>query len=53
WERAIRQEIQALKSNATFVLVDPPPGAHVLDNTVQLRIQTGPTGAIVQYKARV
>lgn len=53
WEEAIRKEIHALRTNNTFVLVDPPPGAHVLNNTVQFRIKTGPTGAITQYKARV
>lgn len=53
WNAAIRQEIKALEDNATFTLVDPPPDAHVLDNTVQFRIKTGPAGEILQYKARV
>jgi hypothetical protein len=53
WERAVKIEIQALEANRTFVVVDPPPGAHVLANTVQFRVKTGPSGEIVQYKARV
>ncbi|KAE9008833.1 hypothetical protein PR001_g16584, partial [Phytophthora rubi] len=53
WERAIKTEIQALEANCTFILVDPPPGAHILANTVQFRVKTGPNGEIVQYKARV
>ncbi|KAE8980494.1 hypothetical protein PR001_g24261 [Phytophthora rubi] len=35
WERAIKTEIQALEENYIFILVDPPPGAHILANTVQ------------------
>jgi hypothetical protein len=50
---AIRTEIKALEANPTFVLVGPPPGAHILENTIQFRIKTGPTGEILQFKARV
>lgn len=53
WEQAIRTELDALKSNGTYDLVEPPPGAHILGNTIQFRVKTGPTGEIVQFKARV
>ncbi|OWZ20850.1 LOW QUALITY PROTEIN: Gag-pol Polyprotein [Phytophthora megakarya] len=46
-------EIKALQDNPTFILVVPPPGAHVLANTVQFRVKIGPTSEIVLYKARV
>jgi hypothetical protein len=53
WEQAIRVELEALKANGTYLLVDPPPGAHVLGNTVQFRIKTGPDGEVIQYRARI
>lgn len=53
WEKAIIVEIKALMENNTFTLVDPPLGAHILDNTVQFRLKTGPDGEIKIYKARV
>ncbi|KAE8995148.1 hypothetical protein PR001_g20196 [Phytophthora rubi] len=53
WRQAITVEIAALKANNPFTLIDLPPGAHVLNNTVQFRLKTGPDGKIVQYKARV
>jgi hypothetical protein len=53
WEQAIRVELEALKANDTYLLVDPPPGAHVLGNIVQFRIKTGPDGEVIQYKARI
>ena len=53
WQEAIQVELRALEANETFDLVDPPSVAHVLDNTVQFRLKTGPDGEITQYKARV
>lgn len=53
WKNAIRIEVQALAANQTYTLVDPPPGAHVLDNTIQFRLKTSATGDVTQYKARV
>ncbi|GMF55291.1 unnamed protein product [Phytophthora fragariaefolia] len=50
WKDTIRKEINALEPNSTFILVDPPSGAHILDNTVQFRIKTGPEGKLFSTK---
>ena len=53
WQAAIKTEVDALRANDTFELVQPPAGAHFLDNTVQLRLKVGANGEIERYKARV
>lgn len=53
WEKAIWAELQALEANNTSELVDLPPGARAIDNTVQLRLKTAADGTIDKYKARI
>ncbi|KAJ0406069.1 hypothetical protein ATCC90586_005893 [Pythium insidiosum] len=53
WERATWVEIRALRDNDTYELVDLPPGARALDNTVQLRLKIAADGTIEKYKVQV
>ncbi|GMF31261.1 unnamed protein product [Phytophthora fragariaefolia] len=53
WEKAIREEIAALRANDTFELVDPPPGAHVIGSTFVFRIKLNGSGEVDRLKARI
>ncbi|KAE9052152.1 Retrovirus-related Pol polyprotein from transposon TNT 1-94 [Phytophthora rubi] len=53
WERAIREEIEALRANDTFDLVEPPIGAHIIGSTIVFRVKLGENGEVERLKARI
>lgn len=53
WKRAIQEEIQALRDNDTFEVVEPPPGAHVIGSMVAFRVKLNGDGQIDRLKARI
>ncbi|GMG18240.1 unnamed protein product [Phytophthora fragariaefolia] len=52
WEKALRDEIKALRANDTFDLVDPPPGAHSIGSTIVFRVKLRAHGEVERLKAR-
>lgn len=53
WEQAMIQEIEALKQNDTYTLVEPPPDCKPIKNKWIFRIKTNPDGSLDKYKARL
>ncbi|GMF31060.1 unnamed protein product [Phytophthora fragariaefolia] len=53
WEKAIRDEIEALRANDTFDLVDPPPGAHIIGFTIVFRVKLSAHGDVERLKTRI
>ncbi|GMF56103.1 unnamed protein product [Phytophthora fragariaefolia] len=53
WEKAIRDEIEALRANDTFDLVGPPPGAHIIGSTIVFRVKLSTHGEVERLKARI
>ncbi|GMF37740.1 unnamed protein product [Phytophthora fragariaefolia] len=53
WEKAIRDEIEALRANDISDLVDPPPGAHIIGSTIVFRVKLSAHGEVERLKARI
>jgi hypothetical protein len=53
WQRAIATELDALKSNQTWVLVPPPRGRRILRNMWLFSVKEHADGSIERYKARL
>lgn len=53
WQEAIKAELQNLKMNGTWELVERPDGANVVDCKWVLRIKKNAAGEIEKYKARL
>ncbi|KAF4145511.1 Reverse transcriptase (RNA-dependent DNA polymerase) [Phytophthora infestans] len=53
WEKAIRVEIEALRSNGTFTLVTPPAGAHVIGTTMSFKVKRHADGKVERLRARI
>ncbi|RAW25226.1 hypothetical protein PC110_g18351 [Phytophthora cactorum] len=51
WEKEIREEIEALRENDTFEVVESPPGAHVIGSTAVFRVKVGENGEVERLKA--
>ncbi|KAE8999688.1 hypothetical protein PR002_g18388 [Phytophthora rubi] len=53
WKRAIEEEIEALRANDTFDVVEPPPDAHIVGSTVKFRVKRDGSCNIDRLRARL
>ena len=53
WEEAMRSEMDSLKENGVYELVDRPKGKKVVKSKWVLRVKTNEKGEIEKYKGRV
>jgi hypothetical protein len=53
WKQAIVEEIQALRKNDIFDVVDPPPGAHIIGSTIKFRVKRDGNCNIDRLRARL
>ena len=53
WEEAMRSEMDSLKGNGLYELVDRPKGKKVVKSKWVLRVKTNEKGEVEKYKARV
>jgi hypothetical protein len=53
WKQAIVEEIQALRKNDTFDVIDPPPGAHIIGSTIKFRVKRDGNCNIDRLRARL
>ncbi|KAH0818236.1 hypothetical protein GEV33_004555 [Tenebrio molitor] len=53
WKQAIDEEIQSLKQNQTWTLVEPPKNQQVIDNRWVYKIKRNEDGSVQKYKARL
>ena len=52
WERAMLEEVNSLKQNKTWGLVDPPKHRRVLSGTWVFKLKRGPHGEVLCHKSR-
>ena len=52
WERAMLEEVNSLKQNKTWELVDPPKDRRVLSGKWVFKLKRGPHGEVIRHKAR-
>jgi hypothetical protein len=52
WEKGMTEEIQSLKQNKTWEIVDPPNDRRVLSGKWIFKLKRGARGEIVRYKCR-
>lgn len=52
WEKGMIEEIQSLKQNKTWEIVDPPKDRRVLSGKWVFKLKRGSRGEIVRYKCR-
>ena len=53
WKAAMKEEIDALNKNKTWVLVEAPKNTTILNNRWVYKIKTGADGSSKRYKARL
>lgn len=53
WQEAIQKELDSLKANGTWELVERPDNANVVDSKWVFRIKKNAAGEIEKYKARL
>jgi hypothetical protein len=53
WKQAMDEEIQSLKQNQTWTLVEPPKNQQVIDNRWVYKIKRNEDGSVQKYKARL
>lgn len=53
WVTAMQQEVQALEDNGTWVMVDLPPGQHVIGCKWVFKIKYKASGEVERFKARL
>ena len=53
WYRAVGKELQALKQNKTWVLVDRPPNRNIVGCRYTFRLKRNKSGEVSRYKARL
>ncbi|KAG9767303.1 hypothetical protein KCU88_g7475, partial [Aureobasidium melanogenum] len=52
WERAMLEEVNSLKQNKTWELVNPPKDRRVLSGKWVFKLKRGPHGEVIRHKAR-
>ncbi|KAL0315082.1 UNVERIFIED_CONTAM: Retrovirus-related Pol polyprotein from transposon TNT 1-94 [Sesamum calycinum] len=53
WEEAMRQELQALENNETWLVVDLPPGKKPIGSKWVFKTKPNPDGSVERYKAKL
>jgi hypothetical protein len=53
WYKAVEDELQALRRNKTWKLVDRPPGKNIVGCKFIYKIKRSKTGEVLRYKARL
>ena len=53
WKKAMKSEMDSLKENGVFEIVDRPAGKKVIKSKWVFRVKTNELGEIEKYKARV
>ena len=53
WEEAIRVELKNLKDNGTWMMVERPAGANIVNSRWVLRVKKNAAGEVEKYKARL
>lgn len=53
WKKAMKEEINSLAENETWVLVDLPEGRKAIRNKWVFKTKRGPDGSVQRYKARL
>ena len=51
WQRAMLEEMKAIKETKTWELIDPPPGYRPISLKWVYKVKRGECGAIVKHKA--
>jgi hypothetical protein len=52
WEGAMLEEVDSLKQNKTWELVDPPKDRRILSGKWVFKLKRGPHGEVIRHKAR-
>jgi hypothetical protein len=52
WERAMLEEVNSLKQNKTWELVQPPKDRRILSGKWVFKLKRGPHGEVTRYKCR-
>jgi hypothetical protein len=52
WERAMLEEVDSLKQNKTWEIVDPPKDRRVLSGKWVFKLKRGPHGEVLRHKSR-
>jgi hypothetical protein len=52
WERSMLEEVDSLKQNKTWELVDPPTDQRVLSGKWVFKLKRGPHGEVIRHKSR-
>ncbi|EDN03770.1 hypothetical protein HCAG_01635 [Histoplasma mississippiense (nom. inval.)] len=52
WEKAMLEEVNSLKQNKTWELVDPPKDRRTLSGKWVFKLKRGPHGEVIRHKAR-
>lgn len=53
WQHAMRQEIDSLKKNGTWKLVELPQGRHTIKNKWVYKLKFATDGSVARFKARL
>lgn len=53
WYQAVEKELQALKTNKTWVLVDRPPNRNIVGCRYTFKLKRNKNGEVSRYKARL
>jgi len=53
WKKAIDEELDSIKRNKVWTLVDRPPGTNIVSTSWIFKIKRSPEGDIQRYKARL
>jgi len=52
WEKAMLEEVNSLKQNKTWELVEPPKDRRILSGKWVFKLKRGPHGEVIRFKSR-